>query len=115
MLFSAYYSLFVQGVLFVVLFVWGSAGFFLFHNIDVDNKFSTFFSSILTTLHCYSSRPTVLYVLNPFFLDNIFGTAFWAVTLSIVADIMVTSLIIAMGKRYYRYLVLTPPISYYAR
>lgn len=102
-LFSAYSSLFIQMALVFSIITWGCTGYMTFRTLPIDGgRFSTLPESILTTLHCYSSRPSVLYALNPFFNHGFVSSATFFVTLTMVADIVCTTLIIAIARRFYR-------------
>lgn len=98
-------SLPVLRVLFVVLVLWACVGFFCFRNIvtagAATQPFASYGTALLTCLHCYASRPTVLYRLNPLWEENDIS-ALYFVFLTVFADIIIGSFILAVGNRYYR-------------
>lgn len=105
LIYSARRSVFVQSVLASVIIVWGLIASLTFRQLETNDgnyRFSSVVRSIFTTLHCYSARPIVLPTLNPYFVHGYYATGVYFVLLSIVADIMCSSLIISVGKRLYR-------------
>jgi hypothetical protein len=102
LLHSAYYTLNVVVALTCIIILWGSIGFFLFRNIEIEgNHFTSLSSGIFTALHCFTARGYSLRVLNEIYPTQIMA-ALWFVTLTISADILCTALIIATGWRQYK-------------
>eukprot|EP01039_Chlorochromonas_danica_P000003 gene3-3_t len=88
------------------LFVWAFTGFCLFRRYTAspeqdELKYSNYYEALYTTMHCMLSRPTVLYRLKPIFQDNNYS-AFYFVFLTTVGDILLMTVIIAMGTRQFR-------------
>lgn len=93
----------------MTIVIWSFTGFCLFNKLApptseyllVASSFTTFWSSLATCFKCYLSRPSVLFNLKTYFHLNQ-GSALFFVTLTLVADIFGSSLIIATGTRHFR-------------
>ncbi len=88
-------------ILIYVIFLWAFVGFCLFRRYDNNTDFGTYFSALYTTFHCVLSRPTVLFRLKNIFSENNWS-ALYFVALTLFGDIVLTSLIIAVGTRNFR-------------
>ncbi len=88
-------------ILMYVIMLWAFVGFCLFRRYGGTTHFSTYWASLYTCLHCVLSRPSVLYRLRPIFQTNNYS-ALYFVALTLFGDIVLTSLIIAIGTRNFR-------------
>lgn len=90
-------------LLLTTLFVWSYAGYLLFRNFETEteNRFSNLWESFLTCLHIFASRTFSILALNPYFKESSVASLFF-VTLTIGADLLCSSLLIAIGSREYR-------------
>jgi hypothetical protein len=91
-------------LLLTTLAVWSYAGFLLFRNIDPSEgqtRFDNIFESLLTCLHIFASRTFSILALNPYY-ERSHASAFFFVSLTIGADLLCGSLLIAVGTREYR-------------
>lgn len=91
-------------MLVLVLAMWAFVGFYMFQRIDDSSRqihFSTYTFSLMTCLHCFSSRPTVLYRILQLW-ENSNVSALYFVILTVFADLIVGAFLVAVGNRYYR-------------
>ena len=96
-------------LLFFIVIIWGFVGFCLFRESlsDINEKteddttdlqrFDTIWKALFTCLLCFTSRVSVLYVMNPFYKISQLSANYF-VTLTIVADILCLNLMIAVGN-----------------
>lgn len=63
--------------------------------------FATYQESLYANFHCMLSRPTVLYRLRAVFEQNNY-ISFYFVALTVFGDILITTLVIALGNRAFR-------------
>eukprot|EP00601_Ochromonadales_sp_CCMP2298_P003330 CAMPEP_0173187618 /NCGR_PEP_ID=MMETSP1141-20130122/10810_1 /TAXON_ID=483371 /ORGANISM="non described non described, Strain CCMP2298" /LENGTH=439 /DNA_ID=CAMNT_0014111477 /DNA_START=153 /DNA_END=1469 /DNA_ORIENTATION=+ len=101
LLVSAYKALPVVKALVSLLIVWGFVGFLYFRDTDNDNAFSNPAEGTATALHCFTSRPYVLKALNTIYPNNQ-ASALYFVGLSLAADVLCISLIVAVGAKHYK-------------
>lgn len=102
LLVSSYQSIPVLRALFSLILIWGFIGFFMFRNIDSNpSQFDNPIEGMFSALHCFSSRPFVLKALNPLYAINETSTVYF-MTLSMAADILCISLIVAVGSKHYK-------------
>lgn len=97
-------SLPVLRMLTLVLIMWAFVGFVVFRRIDSSAQYShfgTYPNSLLTTLHCFASRPTVLYRVLILW-DRTESSALYFVLLTVFADMIVGAFLVAVGNRHYR-------------
>lgn len=89
-------------LLFLLLIFWSFTGFCLFRRYETySESFQSIPVALYTCLHCVLSRPSVLYRLQPLYLENNFA-AIYFVLLTLVGDITFIALIIAIGTRNFR-------------
>lgn len=88
-------------MLVLVLMLWAFFGLYFFQRLDIARHFVSYFSALLTCLHCFSSRPTVLdRILQLWHFTN--ASAFYFVILTLFADMIVGTFLVAVGNKYYR-------------
>ena len=90
----------------IFVFVWAFLGFCFLRRYSVGTvsdevRFSTYSQALYACVHCMLSRPTVLYRLKPIFVENNYSS-FYFVVLTLLGDIMLTTIIISMGTRAFR-------------
>ena len=90
----------IYRVVVMTIVIWSFTGYCLFNKLTGNHtsrllapSFVTYWDSLATCFKCYLSRPSVLFSLNTYFpLDQ--GSALFFVTLTLVADIFGSSLIV---------------------
>jgi hypothetical protein len=94
--------------LFSVILLWSFVGFLVFRDINPEDggvqRYDTFSYALFTTLHCFTSRPYCLMAMKPYFELNEFAAVFF-VTLTLSADLICISLIIAIASSEYKLFV----------
>jgi len=96
----------IYRVVLITIILWAFAGYCLFNRLESSDTsttihFDTYWLSLYTCFRCYLSRPSALWILRSYF-DLNQASALFFVTLTLVADIFGTSLIIATGARHFR-------------
>ena len=95
-------TLFIIGLLLLIINFMGLLGLFLFVNmsrsVGVDD-FIRFRNAFMTCLHCFASRPSVLFTVNPY-IQQSNAPPYFFVVLTLMADILVGTLIVAVANRY---------------
>lgn len=112
----------ILSFLFAVVLLWTFGGYILFRGVDVTNysdiyenlyvnitesqeqhlnRFDTPYEAFLTSLFAATSRSFNILVLNPYFSVTAASTVFF-VSLTIIADLIIINLMIAIGNRQYR-------------
>lgn len=98
----------IYRIVLVTIIIWAFLGFCMFSKLKIihtihesGSHFNTYWSSLYTCFRCYLSRPSALWTLSSYYRLN-HATAMFFVTLTLVADIFGSSLIIATGTRHFR-------------
>jgi hypothetical protein len=90
-------------LLILTIGIWGYSGFLIFRNLDSveKNRFATIYESVLTCLRVFASRTFSILAINPYYEQSHISAIFF-VSLTIGADLLAGSLLIAVGTRAYR-------------
>ncbi len=96
----------VYRLLILILLLFSSLGFVLFgqndHYHSNGTHWSTFLYSFLTCLHCFTSRPSVLYRIKALVdAGDSVSVIYFFVALTLFADILFTAIIIGTGNKSY--------------
>jgi hypothetical protein len=94
-------TLFVIALLIGILNFYSLMGLFLFRNMARELGIQTFDSyriAFTTCLHCFASRPTVLFTLSPYVVASNAAPYFF-VSMTMVADLLIGTLLVAIANR----------------
>jgi hypothetical protein len=95
-------TLFVIVLLAGILIFVAMLGLFLFRNMSRELgvlAFSTYLRSFYTVLHCFASRPTVLFILKSYVVESN-AAPFFFVGETMVADLLIGTLLVATANRF---------------
>lgn len=91
----------VYGLLLSLLIGFSLSGFYLFHRVETNaSHFDDIFSSFAVVVHCFTSAPYSLFVVNPYLQSGISPLFF--VLLSYSTEVFCIGLILATGTYFYR-------------